>query len=72
MFVILQSDTVAERLNKKLPVYRFYIHCKNGFDKLEFFCEHPKSFVEHFCVCFGTNRASFVSALPCRNGHLCS
>ena len=28
-----------------------------------FFCEHPKSFEEYFCFCFGTNAASFVSAL---------
>ena len=40
--------------------------------KYNFFGEHPKSFEGHFCVCFGTNRASFVSALPSLNGHLCS
>ena len=70
MFVILQStflknDTVAKCLDKKLPVYRFYIHCTNGFDKLYIFCEHPKNILKSiFVFAFnGTNRASFVSAL---------
>ena len=52
---------LAECLNTKLPVYRFYILCTNGFDKLSI-----------FVFALVTNRASFVSALPSLNGHLCS
>ena len=66
----MRNNTVAGCLNKKLPVYRFYIHCTNGFDN--YFCEHPQSFVEHFYFWFGTNRASLVSTLPSLNAHLYS
>ena len=59
----LRNNTVAECLNKILPVYRFYIHCTNGFDKLYFFLWTSQEFWRAF-LCLLWYKSCFLRKRP--------
>ena len=65
---ILEKSSNCLGARKKLLAYRFQIQRTHGFDKHDFSCEHPSSFVALYSFWFGANHASFAAPYCPRTG----